>query len=157
MATADWREHKQYFDALSRELADIGYTADAACSDETRLRFISIDDHPYLNDSCDIYELPEETEEELPEEFRPRDIPDDERLEMYVSLWEQKRISLDDYEEWLTIGMALSSLGETGRAAFHRLSACSKKYDPEDTDRKFNELLKTTRSVGIGSFYYRCH
>ena len=25
------------------------------------------------------------------------------------------------------------------------------------TDRKFNELLKTTRSIGIGSFYYRCH
>lgn len=157
VATTDWREHKHYFEALSRELADIGYTVDAACSDETRLRFISIDDHPYRNDSCDIYELPDEPEEELPEEFHPREIPEDERLEMYVSLWEQKRIPLDDYEEWLTIGMALSSLGETGRAAFHRLSACSKKYNPEDTDRKFNELLKTTRSVGIGSFYYRCH
>ena len=89
VAATDWREHKQYFDALSRELADIGYTVDAACSDETRLRFISIDDHPYLNDNCDIYELPDESEEELPEEFRPRDIPDDERLEMYVSLGEK--------------------------------------------------------------------
>lgn len=37
VATTDWREHKHYFEALSRELADIGYTVDAACSDETRL------------------------------------------------------------------------------------------------------------------------
>lgn len=37
VATTDWREHKHYFEALSRELADIGYTVDAACSDETHL------------------------------------------------------------------------------------------------------------------------
>lgn len=157
VATTDWREHKHYFDALSRELADIGYTVDGACSDETRLRFISIDEHPYLNESCDIYCLPEDDPEELQEDFQTHDIPDETRLEMYVEEWERKKIPLDDYNEWLTLGMSLSGLGDAGRAAFHRISAFSGKYDAAATDKKFDELARNTRAIGPGSFFYRCH
>ena len=155
--TDDWRDHKHYFEALSREMKDIGYTVDGACSDECRLRFISIDEHPYLNDSCDIYCLPEEDPGQLQEDFQTHDIPDEARLEMYVEEWERKKIPLDDYDEWLTLGMSLSGLGEAGRAAFHRISAFSGKYDAAATDKKFDELSRNTRSIGPGSFFYRCH
>lgn len=155
--TDDWRDHKHYFEALSREMKDIGYTVDGACSDETRLRFISIDEHPYLNESCDIYCLPEDDPEELQEDFQTHDIPDEARLEMYVEEWERKKIPLDDYDEWLTLGMALSGLGDAGRAAFHRISAFSGKYDAAATDKKFDELARNTRAIGPGSFFYRCH
>lgn len=155
--TDDWRDHKHYFEALSREMKDIGYTVDGACSDETRLRFISIDEHPYLNESCDIYCLPEDDPEELQEDFQTHDIPDEARLEMYVEEWERKKIPLDDYDEWLTLGMSLSGLGDAGRAAFHRISAFSGKYDAAATDKKFDELARNTRAIGPGSFFYRCH
>ena len=155
--TDDWRDHKHYFEALSREMKDIGYTVDGACSDETRLRFISIDEHSYLNESCDIYCLPEDDPEELQEDFQTHDIPDETRLEMYVEEWERKKIPLDDYDEWLTLGMSLSGLGDAGRAAFHRISAFSGKYDAAATDKKFDELARNTRAIGPGSFFYRCH
>ena len=155
--TDDWRDHKHYFEALSREMKDIGYTVDGACSDETRLRFISIDEHPYLNESCDIYCLPEDDPEDLQEDFQTHDIPDEARLEMYVEEWERKKIPLDDYDEWLTLGMSLSGLGDAGRAAFHRISAFSGKYDAAATDKKFDELARNTRAIGPGSFFYRCH
>ena len=71
--------------------------------------------------------------------------------------WERKKIPLDDYDEWLTLGMSLSGLGDAGRAAFHRISAFSGKYDAAATDKKFDELARNTRAIGPGSFFYRCH
>lgn len=60
---------------------------------------------------------------------------------------------LDDYQDWMTAGMALASAGEECREFFHRISVFSSKYDREDTDRKFDWFLQNTRSIRIGSFF----
>ena len=57
----------------------------------------------------------------------------------------------------MTVGMALASAGEEFRESFHRVSRFSSKYDREDSDRKFDGFLENTRSIRIGSFFYKCH
>ena len=66
-------------------------------------------------------------------------------------------MSLDDYQDWMTVGMALASAGEEFRESFHRVSRFSSKYDREDTDRKFDGFLENTRSIRIGSIFYKGH
>lgn len=79
------------------------------------------------------------------------------RVELYVQEWEKRRVPLDDYKDWMTVGMALASAGEEFRESFHRVSRFSSKYNREDTDRKFDGFLENTRSIRIGSFFYKCH
>ena len=51
------------------------------------------------------------------------------RIELYVQEWEKRRVPLDDYQDWMTVGMALASAGEECREFFHRISVFSSKYD----------------------------
>lgn len=77
-----------------------------------------------------------------------------ERVETYVSKLEAKKYSLDSYQKWVEVGLALADLGENGRVFFHRTSSHSEKYTPEATDAKFDELLRSRRDVHIGSFFH---
>ena len=158
--TEDWHEHKTYFAALKKDLSALGYQVDDQCKDVGRLRVVSYDEHPYYNPDCEIYTLPgnDMDDDPFPEPLsRPEDISDNERLALYVQEWERKRIPLDDYGDWLTIGMALAGQGEAGKAAFRAVSRFSSKYDEAANDRKFDELARSTHSIGLGSFYYKCH
>lgn len=64
---------------------------------------------------------------------------------------------LDDYQDCMAVGMTLVSAGEECREFFHRISVFSSKYSLEDTDRKLDDFLQNTRSIKIGSFFYKCH
>ena len=63
---------------------------------------------------------------------------------------------LDDYDDWRTIAMALSSLGEDGWAILDKVSKFGKGYDAAGNRKKFDEFLENTRSIGLGSFFYKC-
>lgn len=59
------------------------------------------------------------------------------------------------YEQWFKIGCAFANtFGEEGRQMFHRVSQFGSTYDPEDTDRKYNDCLKSNGSIDIGTFFY---
>lgn len=154
--STDYTKHATYVKALENEFARIGLQADTACRDVTRLRILSYDTSPYINKQCLIYSLPEESE---PEPYKPPHTSQDDlhtQIESCICQWEERQIPLDEYSEWATIGMALSSLGETGREYFNRISRFSAKYSPEACDKKFKELQRTTRSLNIGTFFYKC-
>lgn len=51
----------------------------------------------------------------------------------------------DPYDQWVTVGMACTEFDEQGRQLFHDLSSMSSKYDQRSTDRKYDELLRTSR------------
>lgn len=55
----DFRLHDIYYDALIEEARSIGLDPDKPCRDVTRLRFVSYDDKPYINENCTPYRLPE--------------------------------------------------------------------------------------------------
>lgn len=152
----DYTRHSTYVKALENEFARIGLQADTACRDVTRLRILSHDPNPYINKQCLIYSLPETSE---PETYKPTSTAQDElhtQIESCIRQWEEKQIPLDEYNEWTTMGMALSSLGEPGREYFNRISRFSSKYSPEICDKKYNDLQRTTRTLNIGTFFYKC-
>lgn len=166
IAATSWKQHDTYFRALVKEMKAIGLEVDEKCGDVLRSRVASIDKDPYFNDECEVFTLDlneeDETQQQEDDDFEPfevktPEISGEERVRLYVEEWEQKKIPLDDYGDWLTIGMALSSIGDNGRAAFHRVSRFSKKYRPEDTDKAFDSYVRDTRSIGLGSFFYKCH
>lgn len=52
----DYYKHKLYFNSLKREFEKMGIVIDKSCSDITRLRLASHDEHPYLNWGAVPYE-----------------------------------------------------------------------------------------------------
>lgn len=125
------------------------------------MRVVSYDPDAYFNENCEVFFIDELEDEggeiysSAPVSERPQD--KSSRIELYVQEWEKRHLPLDDYQDWMTIGMALASVGEECRDYFRRISVFSSKYNSEDTDRKFNEFLQNTRSIRIGSFFYKCH
>lgn len=158
---ADYEQHKVYYAALEREMKKIGFTTDKACSDVTRLRFVSLDASPYVNEDCELFTLPDDFEPDVMEdkrrdEAKELDSPGLSRAIAYAEEWERKKVPLDDYDDWRTIAMALSSLGEDGWAILDKVSKFGNGYDATGNRKKFNEFLEHTRSIGLGSFFYKC-
>ncbi|MBQ8422510.1 MAG: DUF3987 domain-containing protein, partial [Bacteroidales bacterium] len=162
IAAQDHTEHKTYFHALEKEMQTLGLTIDKACKDVTRLRVVSYDTDPYINPDCTTYTLPQPSEPQEPTDELPQDQETEEdltalKLEEHLQIWEEKQHPLDDYDQWITVGMALSRLGEPGREPFHRVSRYSDKYTPETTDKAFDGFLRSTKHITLGSFFYICH
>ena len=117
IAAQDHTQHKTYFHALEKEMQTLGLTIDKACKDVTRLRVVSYDENPYINPGCIIYTLPEapDATEDPEAEEAPETQEEDFtalKLEEHISIWEEKQHPLDEYDQWITVGMALSRLGE---------------------------------------------
>ena len=162
IAATDHTQHKTYFHALEKEMQTLGLTIDKACKDVTRLRVVSYDPDPYINPDCTTYTLPQPSEpqeptDELPQDHEPEEDLTALKLEEHLQIWEEKQHPLDDYDQWITVGMALSRLGEPGREPFHRVSRYSDKYTPEATDKAFDGFLRSTKHITLGSFFYICH
>ena len=157
----DYTRHELYFRALRQEMRDLGYRIDEACKDVTRLRFVSYDPNPYLNENCTVYDLPDDFEENEANEEKRKAAAEQENPSLakamaYADEWEKKMVPLDDYDDWRTIAMALSGLKEDGWAILDKISKFSSSYDPEDNRKKFDDFVEHTRSIGLGSFFYKC-
>ena len=61
-----------------------------------------------------------------------------------------------NYDDWFRVGAALASLGECGRSLFHQVSAMNGQYNAAETDRKFNNCLRSVNSISIGTFFHIC-
>lgn len=155
--------HKEHFRALQKEYAAMGIVLDNACSDITRIRFASYDEHPYVNEQAIPYmgvDLGSQT-------LAPRaavygghvDSMDSkvQAVETLVSKLEMHHIDItDSYNDWYRIGFALANLpNPIGRQMFHRVSAICKKYNPQECDKKFDTLQRPEK-IGLGTFFHIC-
>lgn len=155
--------HKEQFRALQKEYAAMGIVLDNACSDITRIRFASYDEHPYVNEQAIPYmgvDLGSQT-------LAPRaavygghvDSMDSkvQAVETLVSKLERHHIDItDSYNDWYRIGFALANLpNPIGRQMFHRVSAICKKYNPQECDKKF-DTLQSPEKIGLGTFFHIC-
>ena len=158
----DYNKHKIYFDALRKEMAEMGLEADKACSDVTRLRFVSFDDYPCMKQFCEFYHLPEVIAD-APEDkmvAEPEHIPfmgSNERAHALADEWVKKQIPLDDFNDRYAMASALSTIGNEGWEILDRISQFGAKYDREKNREFFDRLVKTNRSITMGTFYYKCH
>lgn len=89
----------------------------------------------------------------------PRYIPEGTEEQQTIRIIEaidQAQIPVDDYNQWVDLGLFIAFiLGPSGRHYFHLLSHHSCKYHPDDCDRKYDNLLRTSRGeVGIGTLIW---
>lgn len=153
--------HKQHFEALVRDFECLGIKIDRACGDVSRLRCQSYDLYQYVNLSAKSYaKLYREEKQIRPrfDYFYPFSNSDtDEKVARLCREIANQHIDLTtNYDDWMKIGAALSSLGESGRQWFHMCSSMNPSYNSGECDRKFNNLLRSTKRIGIGTFFYAC-
>lgn len=142
---------------LVQLFAGYGIVVDKACGDVCRLRCQSFDLHQYINMSATsfagIYREPRQNR-------YYNFIAAGDEEEKVAQLCRQiatRHIDLTaNYDDWVKIGMALSSLGESGRQWFHLCSQQNPKYSAEECDRKFNSFLRSTHRITLGTFFHLC-
>lgn len=151
--------HKAQFEQLVREFGDMGINIDRACGDVCRLRCQSYDWHQYINlnakSFAGLYTEPKPVRPQFNYGFGGAD--EEEKVARICREIEHRHIDLTaTYDDWMKIGAALSNLGESGRQWFHLCSSQNDGYNATDCDRKFTNLLRSTKRIGLGTFFYAC-
>lgn len=150
--------HEQQFRQLVDDYERLGVKLDMACGDVTRLRCVSWDDNPYINANADVYTGIKR--DVIPSSLRPAPVFEDNdfmKVQRCCEIIQRYHIDItDSYEDWFTVGASLSSLGENGRYWFHVCSSQNSRYQAAETDRKFNECMRSVRKIGIATFFYLC-
>lgn len=99
----------------------------------------------------------QENEAPLPAICQPKVDPLKRKIKAYCEEWERKGIAVSNYDDWMRIGMALSSQGEYGWEVFDRISKFSENYNREANRKIWDRFVKNTDTITIGTFFYKCH
>jgi hypothetical protein len=157
--------HEESFVALDLFFKTLNLEIDTKCIDVSRACFISYDPDIYYNPDAPVFELDAETvanaqallqpvkvnpaisEAELDKTLR--------NVEYVVSQLEEQGIDLtDDYNDWIMLAFALSTLGTEGFDYFDRISQFNGGYNARVTRYKFNSALKTRRKIQNPAFFF---
>lgn len=168
----DPTQHRAFFDQLSDYFREVyGVEIDKACKDVNRLCFLPHDPEAYFNPKSEVMPLLEEHAHPLPPsqpapgqadapvappEVEPLDEATRRRINDAISRAHGSGVDLTArYEDWVEIGLAFASLGEAGRTYFHQVSSLHPRYNYQQADAKFTDLLRNRNGqVGIGSFFH---
>ena len=154
-------KHLQQFRQLQIDFRKMGIMIDSACSDITRLRCLSYDEHPIINENATLYEgvyVEKPKHKSFPTCF----IYEGENTSAEVAVCCRKiqQCGIDitaSYDDWLKVGCALATLGESGRSLFHICSRQNAKYNAAKTDKMFTDLLRRNyQQVNNGTFFWMC-
>lgn len=151
--------HEAHFRALMKEYMRLGINLDKHCSDVTRLRGLTFEESPYINEQALPYRYLDFGEEHRQSPVRKSPSSQGSTERMVASCVRQitdRHINMtQSYDEWILIGTSLASLGESGRSYFHEVSMQYDNYSQSQTDKKFDSLLKRSGS-SIGTFFNIC-
>ena len=149
-------KHRAHFEALQRDFANSGLVVDKSCKDVSRMRTISYDPKPYVNEDATLYN--KVWVEPKPTIHIPYSGGDDkEDVEKCCRIIADRGIDITaTYDDWFHVGAALASLGERGRRLFHLVSSQNAKYKAAETDKKFDNLLRYVSSINLGTFFHIC-
>lgn len=144
--------HGEQFDALVEEFwKEYGIRLDPSCRDVCRLRALSYDENPYVNEAAVPYEGMKVFELERPTLEPGFVLPNQTKVDRCVEKIEQSGIDItNSYNDWYRIGMALAELGETGRYYFHAVSRQYSGYKYAEADKKFTDCLRRIPRSGMG-------
>ena len=149
-------KHRAQFESLRKDFAKSGLVIDKSCKDVSRMRTISYDPDPYVNENATLYnKVWIDPRPKFRAQYSRGD--DMEQVERYCYEIVNRGIDITvTYDEWFHVGAALASLGERGRHLFHLVSSQNDKYKASETDKKFDECLSRVNRITIGSFFYIC-
>ena len=153
-------KHLQQFRQLQIDFRKMGIMIDSACSDITRLRCLSYDEHPIINENATLYEgvyVEKPKHKSFPTCF----IYEGENTSAEVAVCCRKiqQCGIDitaSYDDWLKVGCALATLGESGRSLFHICSRQNAKYNAAKTDKMFTDLLRRNYQQVISARSFGC-
>ena len=149
-------KHKAQFEALQRDFACSGLVIDRACKDVCRMRFISYDPEPYVNEAATLYNKVW-VEPKPTTHVSYSGCEDMEQVEKCCQIIAARGIDITaTYDDWFRVGAALASLGERGRSLYHLVSSQNAKYKAAETDKKFDNFLRNVSSINIGTFFHIC-
>ena len=152
-------KHLQQFRQLQIDFRKMGIMIDSACSDITRLRCLSYD--PIINENATLYEgvyVEKPKHKSFPTCFIYEGENTSAEVAVYCRKIQQCGIDITaSYDDWLKVGCALATLGESGRSLFHICSRQNAKYNAAKTDKMFTDLLRRNyQQVNIGTFFWMC-
>ena len=171
--------HEWYFECLEQEFLQYGLTIDPACSDVSRLRILSYDEHPYRNSRAVTYMgrsnfIGRAERERIAEADRlrhereahyarlngtnpDRDLYVTERL---VSEIERRAYDITgSYDQCIKIGRSLYTLGQSGLFLWKRLCRLrSASHSQMRTDHELEAKWKSFKgsSSPVGWFWRLC-
>ena len=166
--------HLQSFAALTKFFETASLTVDQSGKDVTRACFVSHDPEAYFNPDSKLF-----TFEVAQDKLTSVPVNDEQRIEQeekreagsneYERLKNLKRVvfcleqieagKIDisaDYEDWLLIGFALSTLGEDARQLYHRAVQYNSGYKQAEADKKFDDALAKTKFKTPAKFFAIC-
>ena len=151
------QKHEAQFEALQQDFFRVGLIIDETCKDVSRMRCISYDPEPYVNEDATLYTKvwvePKPT-------YHSSCTYSSKKMEQVERCCQEiARRGIDitaDYNNWFRVGAALASLGEPGRSLYHLVSSQNEKYSASETDKKFDNLLRNVKRIKIGTFFRLC-
>jgi hypothetical protein len=161
--------HNAVVDILGTIFKQFDLTYDRACKDVSRLRFVSYDPdawwnpEPCLFDAVKVLTAMDQKAAEKP--IRPprtmvvrqpaNNDSNRRKVEDFIQVLEQScRDVTSNYDDWINLGFALASeFGMEGAEYFHRISFFNPKYDRAECEKKYLNLMRSGRSVKIGTFF----
>ena len=148
------KHFKQHFYALEEEMKSYGIVIDKSCKDITRLRYASYDADGYYNPNATTYywELDKEAktatnskEKVTKKRLSPTSssMTDAEMVGKQLEFLKSSSTTIPDhYDTWFKVGMALNSgLGEDGRTFFHEFSKLSNKYNEDECNAQYDNII----------------
>lgn len=152
--------HRRYYEAVAAYIKErYGIALDTAGKDLIRGCQLCHDEEAYYNPDAPVSMV--DVDKYAPRQERNVTTYVSSADQQYVQVAEVvRRISLqranlcERFEDWVTISLALSELGEAGRPLFHQLAMASTKYRQSDTDRQYTYALKHRNGkIGLGTFF----
>ena len=127
-------KHKAQFEALQQDFASSGLVIDKSCKDVCRMRFISYDPEPYVNEAATLYnKVWVEPKPTIHVSYSNGDMA---QVEKCCRIITDHGIDITaTYDDWFHVGAALASLGERGRSLFRQVSSQNPKYKAAETDK----------------------
>lgn len=80
-----------------------------------------------------------------------------DKVQELISLLRQSGVDITNgYNEWLKVGFAIAgAFGESGRDFFHNISSLYSEYDVHETDKKYDECLRSENGrTDISTLFY---
>ena len=145
---ADDARFAGYFRSVADIMQKNGLTADPACSNVNRARFLSSDDCPYIADTVEVWQTWSAPKSR---EYR--------RMEILVTKLERAGVDLfPTQHDWFVCGRCLASeFAEDGRRFFLRISDLWSKVHglthKQDPGKMYDYLMKGKRLCGLGFIY----
>lgn len=151
------QKHRESFDALEKYFADAYQVIlDTSGKDVSRMRFVSHDPDMFRNPQAKVFKktLPKPQQQRQEQRYFVHVRND---VEHVVNQLVAKGANIaESYYDYFKVGMALAShYGEGGREYYHRIASISGKYTREETDKKYDNYLKSGRGrFSIATLFY---